>query len=186
MLEVMLAKKIKELRRQKSLTIEDIAKKTGFSKSLISKVENGKVTPPIGTLLKISSALDVHIGYFFQEESENESMVIVKKEERKSIIGEGTKKGYVYESLGSKLRHKAIAPFVVTISSEDYHPGIIDQHKGEEFDFVLEGKMEYFYGNKSYMVEEGDALYFKGTIPHMLKPLEAKPVKLLVILINNN
>jgi len=66
--EYMLAKRIKELRLSRNMTIEEVANRTGFTKGFVSKIENNKVSPPIATLLKLSEALDVHIRYFFHEE----------------------------------------------------------------------------------------------------------------------
>ncbi|WP_082038843.1 helix-turn-helix domain-containing protein [Vibrio rotiferianus] len=62
---IVVGKKIKEIRKKKSLTIEDLSEKSGVSVGHISRLENGKKSPTISTLEKLATALDVPVVYFF-------------------------------------------------------------------------------------------------------------------------
>ena len=107
--------KIKKLRLAKKLTLQAVARETGFSPALISQIENNNVSPPIATLSKIARFFDVKIGHFFAEEEEECRYEIVKGNERKMmprvISRAGTSQGYTYESLSWRSRTKRWSRF---------------------------------------------------------------------------
>jgi len=70
---------IRKLRNTREMTLQDLADLSGLSKPNLSQIENNLVTPPIATLLKISSALGVPIGHFFQESGQESGIVVVRK-----------------------------------------------------------------------------------------------------------
>ena len=82
-----LARRIKELRAQRGMTLQDVAMIAGFSKGLLSKVENGVVSPPVATLAKLAEALDVPIGEFFYGADGDESACFFPKSERQEVRG---------------------------------------------------------------------------------------------------
>jgi len=86
-----LGQKIKNLRQGQKLSLQAMAEKTGLSQPVLSQIESEVVAPPVATLLKISKALNVNIGYFFQEEESGKRAVVVRKNERKQIFGESTR-----------------------------------------------------------------------------------------------
>lgn len=182
--EYMLAKRIKELRLSRNMTIEEVANRTGFTKGFVSKIENNKVSPPIATLLKLSEALDVHIRYFFHKEDIRGPIIVTKNDRRRSICRERNGRKYFYESLALGGRDKKIESFVITIHARDRQEALLDQHEREEMIFVLKGEMEFIYGDKTYLVKEGDSLYFQASIPHGEKLIEGKSVKYLTVFTN--
>ena len=82
--EMKVGEKIRELRETKDLSLREMADLTGFSTALLSQMENHLISPSLGTLIKISRALDVHLGYFFGE-GPGEPYSIVRKDERKKV-----------------------------------------------------------------------------------------------------
>ena len=178
MFEYVLAQKIKELRIKQNLTLEEVAKRTGLSKGLISKIENNKSSPPLATLMKISRALGVDISYFFHKPKEETLLSIVRKNKRDSVIRERGQKKHIYEVLASKNKDEPAKFFLV--HPTDYENSNLDQHDGEDFIFVLEGKMKFIYGDKTYLVEGGDSLHYDARIPHGVKLIDNKPVKYLL------
>jgi len=94
--------KIKRLRKLRKLTLQDVARETGFSPALISQIENNNVSPPIATLSKLRF-FDVKIGSFFEEEEAERKYEVVRKGERRVvsrvISKAGTGHGYTYEAL---------------------------------------------------------------------------------------
>src|ERR1044072_2057971 len=111
--------KIKKLRLAKKLTLQAVAKETGFSPALISQIENNNVSPPIATLSKIAKFFDVKIGIFFAENEEDGLFEVVAATDRKTIpgviSGAGTSQGYSYESLSFHKQNKKMEPFLLTI-----------------------------------------------------------------------
>ncbi len=181
-----IGKKIKKLRLEKGLTLQELSEKTGLSKGLISQIENEQVSPPISTLMKIANGLNVEISYFFEQDEPTEKITVVRKNERISSGRRGIKGniniGYSYELLAHKRPHKHMEPFLVTFEPKERDDVIMFNHEGEEFHFVLEGKLEMIAENhEPIILEEGDSLYFDSSIPHGFRGLEGKPAKTLTI-----
>jgi transcriptional regulator with XRE-family HTH domain len=179
--EIKIAQKIKAFRVERNLTLDDLGKKTGFTKGYLSKLENSKKVPPIATLSRITKALNVEIADFFDREINHPRHSIVRKGERKSVIRDGTLFGYYYESIAYKKHQKTMEPFIITLipHAKDH---TIFEHGGEELMFVLEGKMSVFLGDKRYILEEGDCLYFDSSIPHRGECIGDKEAKTLVVI----
>ena len=84
-MEYNIGSKIKELRKARKLTLQDVARETGFSPALISQIENNNVSPPIATLSKIARFFDVKIGLFFEEDEVDCKYEVVRKHERRDV-----------------------------------------------------------------------------------------------------
>ena len=168
-----LGQKIKTLRQRKGLSLQQTAEKSGLSVPLLSQIESEVVAPPVATLLKISRALNVNIGYFFQEEESGKRAVVVRKNERKQIFRriheDPSKVGYYYESLAYPKADKHMEPFQVQFEVKTKEDLIFFNHKGEEFVFVLEGQLECNYEDETFLLEAGDSLYFDCSFPHAFR-----------------
>lgn len=183
--ELLLGRRIKELRREQGLTLQQLGDRTGFSKSLLSKIENAQVSPPIGTLSKIARALGVPIGYFFEEEARQDRAIFVPRDQRQTM--ESTEHGseYHYEHLafgGAMLR--LMEPFVISIGPNEQRAPNLFEHPGEEFILVLEGEMDFLFGNTSYHMTVGDSMYLDARVPHGPRQTDGKPVSYLAIFTN--
>jgi len=184
--ELGLGRKIRQLRLDRGLTIQDVSERTGLSKGLISQIENEQVSPPISTLMKIANALKVELAYFFMREDEDPKIVVVRKRERIVSGRRGIKGninvGYTYELLAHKKRHKHMEPFIVTFEPRERDEVIMFSHKGEEFHLVLEGKIEMITDiSDPVTLEEGDSLYFDSTISHGFRAIDGKVAKTLAV-----
>ena len=181
-----ITQKIKELRNKKKLSIQELATKTNLTPGYLSKIENSETPPPIPTLSKIAYALDVHISYFFDDENSPETKIsIVKKDERKEVVGDLTQLGYKYETVIHHRFDNMLNAFVITLP-EDVGPETIlyNTHEGEELIYVLEGNTTFYYGDDEYSVEQEDCVYFKGCIPHRIVQATPKQTtKILSILL---
>ena len=177
--------KIKQLRLKRKITIQDLSAKTGLTPGYLSKIENSQKPPPIPTLVKIAYALNVHISYFFEEDSEAEDgPSLIRLNERKEIIGDYTHLGYRYQAIIKKRANGTIKPLIIDLpgnSDPDKIP--YNYHDGEEMIYVLEGKMIFYYGDEQYSVEAGDCLQFNPTVPHKVIAADAnQTVKILSVL----
>jgi transcriptional regulator with XRE-family HTH domain len=180
-----ISKKIKVLRQKSNITIQALARTTDLTPGYLSKIENSDTPPPIPTLSKIAYALNVHVSYFFEDNGEqNRGLSIIKKSERKELIGDYTPLGYKYEAIIRNKKDKDLKPLIVTLPHGIEPQNVpFNYHNGDEMIYVLAGKMMFFYGDDQYAVEEGDCLYFDSTIPHKVVAAEGKePVKLLSVL----
>jgi len=177
--------KVKELRLKKGFTLKDLSTLTRLSKPLISQIENNRVVPPVATLLKLSQALDVGLGFFFQEKESRDLVVITKKSERRSIARPHHRKtgvGYSYQSLEVKRTEKHMEPFWVTFDLNASEEMVFYSHEGEEFMYLFEGNLEFRTRDQKFVLEEGDCLYLNSEIPHAFRSLSPTPAQALIVI----
>lgn len=175
-----LGDRIKKLRHMKNLTLQDVANFTGFSKALISQIENNVVTPPISTLAKIAKVLNVKMVYFFEEDLDFKDYYLVKKNDRKIAYREGAKHGYIYEELAHIKNNDIFESFIVTIKPEHREKKLFS-HDGYEFMYILQGGIRMYLNNDLVTLEEGDSISFSSKIPHYAETLDDKEAKILSI-----
>ena len=187
--EALITKNIKELRKLKKITLQQLSDLTGLTKGYLSKIERAKKAPPYSTLNKIAIALNVDAASLLGnhlDKSQDKRISFTRKQDRKRIeqigsIADGSLYGYRYEALAYDKHGKNMEPYIIEPAFEDE---AIFQHEGEEFMFVLEGKHEFTYDGETYIMEKGDCVYFDAAVPHTGKSLGKKKAKLLAVLFN--
>ncbi len=152
---------IRKLRRKQGISIEQLAEKTGLSTGLISQLERDITGPSVASLWKISKALNVSINYFFEEYEDNNP--IVRKSERKKI--QLPNSNITYELLCPNLQ-KSIEMLLVKIEPGECSTEDLISHEGEECGYVFQGTLKVKWGDKEYILDEGDSIYFDSTVPH--------------------
>lgn len=159
-----IAARLRRLRRARGLSLDAVAASAGTSKSLLSKIENAKVSSPISTYSRIAIALGATVGDLLGEE-DGGACVLVRHDERKPMSRRGTRFGYAYEALGHKKRDKRMEPFLLTYPAGLGEPPSFT-HDGEEFIFLLKGRLEFVHGGDRFTLRPGDCLYLDGKVPH--------------------
>ncbi|RII28752.1 MAG: Cro/Cl family transcriptional regulator [Geobacter sp.] len=176
--------KIKKLRLAKKMTLQAVARETGFSPALISQIENNNVSPPIATLSKIAKFFDVKIGLFFNEDEEECRYEVVRKGERKVIprviSRAGTSQGYSYESLSFRKQNKKMEPFFLTVTERTAEENTYS-HDGEEFLFIMKGVAEMLLDDERVTLQEGDCVYFDSSMKHRLLSKDGSEVQVLAV-----
>lgn len=179
--ERQVAKNIRKLRVGKRMSLKRLADYTGLTKGYISKIENSDKAPPLSTLDKIASALDIDIGLLTAEEldlPENVRMCITRKGQGKSLSS-GTLEGYHYEALAHRKSGKNMEPFLLQPTFDEK---VIFSHEGEEFMYTIEGIHEFIYDGEVYALSEGDSVYFDSIVPHSGRSVGAKKAKVLAVM----
>lgn len=176
-----IGKRIRQFRKKKGMTLQELAEKSGFTKSYISKIENSEKAPPVSTLILLAKTLQVRLSELIGEVENSAPICVVKKNERYTIVRDGTVFGYAYHALAHKFLNKHMEPYILVLPKE-VKENVLFQHKGEEMLFVLEGTMKFFYGNDYYILEEGDCVYFDSSIPHYGVCVGDKEVKCLMVI----
>ena len=179
-----IGKKIRVLRKNAGLVLQDLSDRTCLSKPLLSQIEKEVVSPPIATLLKISKALSVNIGFFFQDNDPEEKVVLVRRDESKVIDSRyfgREESGYYYEALAYKKSKKYMEPFLVEFKRKKPDKLSYFSHEGEEFIYLLDGTLEFRTENQHYVLYPRDPLYFESSIPHAYRALERKNARALTV-----
>lgn len=183
-MEFNIGQKIKALRKERKLTLQDVATETGFSPALISQIENNNVSPPIATLSKIARFFDVKMSYFFEEGEEVARYEIVRRDERRIvsrvISKDGTRHGYTYETLSYRKKNKKMEPFLLTVNERALEETLYN-HEGEEFLLILSGTAEIILDEERFVLEQGDAVYFDSTVRHRLLSKDGETVEVLAV-----
>jgi transcriptional regulator with XRE-family HTH domain len=180
-----IGRKIRELRKGKGLTLQDLSKATGLSKPLLSQIENQVVIPPVATLLRISKALQRDIAFFFQDPGNNPKVAVVRVSERKRLDTRKpgrTDGGYLYESLAYKKTQKRMEPFLIEFKKRDRSEMSFYSHEGEEFIFVLDGTLEFRTRNEVHRLQTGDSIYFESDVPHAYRALGRRNSRAIAVI----
>lgn len=181
---VRVGERVKSVREQRGLSVTDIARRTGLDAPTLVEIEEGTMAPPLGTVIKLAKALEMKMGYFISGE-EDKVYTIVRHGDRKVVSRFDSKKGkhygYEYESLAPHKKDRHMEPFLVTLQ-----PAATEEerssHDGQEFIFVLTGKMEVRLGSEIHVLEPGDSIYYDSTVPHLVKCHGGEATRILAVL----
>ena len=161
-ISVNVGSRLRELRSERGLSIRGLARKSGLSANALSMIERDKTSPSVSTLYKLADGMDVPITSFFGEESERESVVFIKADERTRIpFQRGT-----WEGLGGQNFVGRMEPFILTLESGANSGTHTMVHSGHEFVVCLRGELEYQIEDKFYNLEAGDSLMFSARLRH--------------------
>ena len=184
--EQLIGQRIRALRIERNVTLDQLAAEVKLTKGQLSKIENGKVSSPVSTLTRIASAIGVQVGTLFDFSDQEERAVLVRKEDRKEIVGRGSKLGHCYESLAYGLPfEKDFEAYLMTIEEKKINPSKnVFKHPGHEFLYLLEGNMVYRHGAKTYAMRPGDSLFFDATMEHGPVSVSGTPVRFISLISN--
>lgn len=181
-LEVWIGAQVKALRTTLGMTMSELSKATNISAGMLSKIENGQTSPSLATLQALATALNIPLASFFQKFDETREACHVKAGDGMVIERRGTRSGHIYQLLGAPLRNRVkMEPYLITLTKDsDTYP--IFQHEGIEFIYMLEGQLVYRHGEKDYLLEPGDTLFFDAEAPHGPLDIRTVPCQYLSII----
>jgi transcriptional regulator with XRE-family HTH domain len=176
-----IGKRIKQYRIEKGMNLPHLAEMTKLTKGYLSKIENSPKAPPISTLIAIGKALNVSVSDILGETEETRTIALVRKGERPVVVKSGSSFGYAYQALAHTFHHKHMEPWILTAPLNSTHKPLFE-HQGEEMIFVLEGRVKFLHGDKKFILEEGDCIYFNAGIPHTGIAQGKKAAKMLIVI----
>lgn len=183
--ELNIGRKIRKLRKDERLTLQDLSALSGLSKPLLSQIENDQVIPPLATLLKIAKGLKVGIHIFFEEEEDRQKFVLLRNADLKSSLrrtGNDSPRSYLYHSLAPGMRQKSMEPFLVEFEAGNWDDSLLYKHEGEEFIYLLEGELEFHYGQEIMTLTPGDSIYYDSSEAHGYISLGNRKAKAVAVL----
>ena len=180
--EKIISRNIKQLRTGKKITLQELAERTGLTKGYLSKIERSEKAPPYSTLSKIAGALGIEVTSIISENiglPADKRMCLSRKAHREVIRESPQVSGYDYEILAENKPGKNMEPFIIHAPWEITK---MYSHEGEEFFYVMEGRLEFVYGDTTYIMEQGDSIYFDSCISHGGRSLGDKKAVLLAVI----
>lgn len=173
-----LGSKLRNLRKERSLSQRELAGQAGVSANAISLIERNEISPSVVTLQRLATALNVRISYFFESEPNQASVVHAKASERPSL----TSKGVMIAGTGKRLSGQEVEPFFIALApgAESGQQPVI--HAGHEIVYCLKGTVEYTIDGTVYSLEEGDFLVFEARLPHHWRNPSPERAEFLLLL----
>jgi transcriptional regulator with XRE-family HTH domain len=172
-----LGKRLEDLRRKRGLATGELAARAKVTSGFISQLEHNKTSPSLTTLQRVAAALDVPLTYLLLEDDLLPQ--VVRKHERQGIsLGQDG----LCASLVSPLLSQHLEVVVL-----DLPPGTVSwpqsrSHEGQECHLVLRGTIRAYYGEESYLLDEGDSILWDGTVPHRMENVGDGAAQLLIAL----
>ncbi len=180
-LEMAIGHEVRAYRKKLGITVTDLAAATGISLGMLSKIENGNISPSLTTLQSLSRALGVPLTAFIRRYEEPHNAVFVKAGQGIELERRGTRAGHQYNLLGhlaNPNRGILVEPYLITLTTDsDVFPTF--QHEGMELIYMLEGEVVYRHGDQLFPMQPGDSLFFDADAPHGLEELVKLPSRYL-------
>jgi transcriptional regulator with XRE-family HTH domain len=177
-----IGQRIRKIREEKGLSLEEISKMTGFDVSFLSSIEKNEIQPQLGTIIKLSKALDSAFGRLVSGVGDK-LYSITRKDERRIVSRSTSKKGqrklYTYKSLAPDVKGRHMEALIVLLEEDPEKE--VSVHEGEEFIFVLNGEVVLEIGDDRYELEPGDSAYYLSTTAHHIAAKKGKATILAVL-----
>ena len=177
-----IGKRIRTLREEKGISLDELSNLTGFDVELLSNIENNIVQPQLGTVIRLSKALDSAFGRLISGIG-NRIYSITRKHEQKVVSRSTAKKGqkqvYIYKSLAPEVKGRHMEALIVQL--EENPDKEVSVHDGEEFIYVLDGIVVLDIGEDTFDLEPGDSAYYLSTTPHLVASKRGKATILAVL-----
>jgi quercetin dioxygenase-like cupin family protein len=180
-----IGKRLKELRKMQNMSLEQFSKITGIDKDKLKNIEDHRILPDLGIIVKLSKAL--RIGTSLQsEEKKGFSYSLMRKQDRHNIKrlskGGTNRPNYQFLSLANGIEGRHMESFLVTLTP-DTGNAELSSHDGEEFVVVMEGAIKVILGNKEEILKEGDSIYYLANIPHNIINASEKDKAVIMVVI---
>jgi transcriptional regulator with XRE-family HTH domain len=177
-----IGKRIKALREQKGLSLDELSHMTGFDVELLSNIETNKVQPQLGTVIKLSKALDSAFSRLISGTGDRIYSITRKHEQKivsRSTAQKGKKQVYIYKSLAPEVKGRHMEALIVQL--EENPDNEVSVHDGEEFIYVLDGIVVLNIGEETFDLNPGDSAYYLSTTPHLVASKKGKATILAVL-----
>lgn len=179
-----LGRTARRLRESQNLTLADVARRANISSAMLSRLETGRVSPSLETIVALAQSLGVTPSVLMQRVgSDDGGAQLIRAGEGLETVRSGTRRGHTYHLLAAQRGpRKVFEPFLVTLNDRsEVFPGF--QHPGTEFIHLLTGVLHYRHGRHTYVLRPGDTLTFNGDVAHGPERLERVPIRMLSIII---
>ena len=175
--------KLRALRLKKKMGLVELGRHTGLSAAMLSKVERGKLSLTLPTLLRIALVFSVGWEYFFSDDQKRHVVGIVRRAQRKRFPErpDGRDVSFYFESLDFAAVERKLNAYYAEFQPLQPGKARLHHHSGVEFLSVLRGKLELHIGTEEHILESGDSIYFDSSLPHSYRRVSQKPCSAIVV-----
>lgn len=178
--------RMREWRKKRALTLDVLARRTGLSKGLLSKFENFRAVPSLPVLVRVAQSLSVDASELLRGigETASPSYVLIKANQRTPTERDNAI-GFAYEALTTRsVGDIVFQAFVLTVRRNARRKMVTTE--GDQFTFVLEGRLQFQLGKDTVELTKGDALFFDGRMPHVPRNIGKGDAVILAIYLLKN
>ena len=177
-----IAERLTGLREALEITPEEIASVCNISTEDYLRLETGNVDISVSLLHQIAQTYGIELtALMFGNEPKMNAWYVTRKGKGEAV--ERTK-AYKYQSLAAGFSKRKADPFMVTVSPKtDDDPVYLNSHAGQEFNYVISGRLLLQINGKDLILEAGDSIYFNSKLPHGMKALDGQDVCFLAVIV---
>jgi len=172
----MVGVRLRRLRGERGWRLEDLAERTGLSKAYLSRLESGERQPSLTALFSVARAYDVSFSALFEPEPEARSSLVVRADERRVQRGNGL----IYSKLSDGNWTFNLRPLRVVVPAEREGETLY-QHEGEQWLFVLSGRLRLEIADEEFVLGAGDAAHFDAGKPHKLAAQGGEDAEIILV-----
>jgi transcriptional regulator with XRE-family HTH domain len=143
------------------MSLRVLSKKSGVSANALSLIERSKTSPTVTTLMAVARAFNLRVNDFFSEDNEEKADYVLYKCSESGM-------DCAIEALASNLKSQNLNPVILRLGPNERFRKDLCFHPGDEFVYCLTGKIECELGGDKVILDEGDAITYKGEIPHRI------------------
>lgn len=179
---IQISKKIKERRRDKNITVQELALRANVSKGLISQIENSRTVPSLMVLVDIIKSLEIDLNDFFKDiHSKNDhAPVLVKRKDEYEHFEKEHALGFNYQRIFTQYVNQSTVDIVI-LELEPNATRPLVETDAFEYKYLISGEVEYRFNDELVKLSQGDSMLFDGRIPHTPKNLGQVTAVMLVV-----
>ncbi len=174
--------RIKEIRRDRNITVQELADRVSVSKGLISQIENNRTVPSLLVLVNIIRALEIDLNQFFKDIAKNSLLapVIIKRKSEYESFEKEQAVGFLYQRIFTKaFKNSTVDIVLLELEPDATRPMVVTE--AFEYKYILSGKVDYIFEDQQYSLSEGDSMLFDGRLPHTPKNVTDQKAIMLII-----
>ena len=174
-------RRVRALREIEEISADDLARDLGFEPADYQSWEEGEADFPIGALVEIAARFKVDLAELVSGQTAKLKTFCLTRAGSAPEVSR--RPMYSYWNLARNFHRKKAEPFLVEASADtELKPAILNTHPGQEFDYVLEGRLLISVGGHDLELGPGDSIYYDSQEPHGMKALGGKPARFLAFI----
>ncbi|MBS7263432.1 MAG: cupin domain-containing protein [Eubacteriales bacterium] len=175
-----IAMRIRDMREILDLTPEQVAAGAGMTLEEYQRCEEGTTDISFGVLYNIARVFGVDLTELMTGDVPKLSNVTLTRKDQGFRFNRN--EAYGYQHLAYTFRNKKAEPFLVTVEAKpEKEHAEPNTHVGQEFDYLVEGRLVISVDGREYTLEPGDSLYYDSSLPHAMWAKDCKYAKFLAI-----